>query len=498
VEGRPTEEDVALERARRFTRNRLGAAVADKASDSFCAAVAAAAAPQAHAMTAFSLLESAAPAAAAPGRAEVAAIVELAAPATPAAPLPDRISPKAAEAVRAALEGVAVGVPAAEKSLAVLLRQAGVKAARDDFYRSLGPIRDAIEHGAAAVAGQSASARSDRIGITAAPVQACWLNRTVRASSDPVMLGEVAADPAVVHLDLPRRLVLDAVEIDVLIAAAAAVREGGGPTGAGVTVGVLDQEVADGHPALRDRVIHRRNYTQEPFGTPGPHGTAVAGIIAAASDEYSGVAPAATIANYKVAARVDSLNGTDFEGALAIQHALEDGVHVVNCSWGHGPATDGTSREARACDEAWGLGLTIVKSAGNGGPHAGTLSTPADAEGVIVVGGTDQPGKQIGPYSSRGPTGDGRHRPHLLAPGGLEKHPLTGLAVGGGVATVGYGTSFAAPHVAGLVALLLEQEPDLLPAQQRDRLIAACAQLAGQTEDAQGSGLIDPSALFGH
>jgi serine protease AprX len=114
-----------------------------------------------------------------------------------------------------------------------------------------------------------------------------------------------------------------------------------------------------------------------------------------------------------------------------------------------------------------------------------------------VVGGTDRTGTQVGPYSSRGPTGAGLHRPHLLAPGGLEKQPLIGLDVGGGLTPVGYGTSFAAPHVSGLVALLLEHDPDLLPGQQRDRLIAACTALAGEPEDTQGAGLVDPRALFG-
>ena len=50
-----------------------------------------------------------------------------------------------------------------------------------------------------------------------------------------------------------------------------------------MTVAVIDSEAALTHPALRDRVIHRRNYTREPWGTPDSHGTAVAGIIGADS-----------------------------------------------------------------------------------------------------------------------------------------------------------------------------------------------------------------------
>jgi serine protease AprX len=481
VEGRHAEE---IERARALTRRRLGAPLEGKASDAFCLTVAAASAatPGLEALRA----QAAGPA--------LASIVEFTGPAEPVARLPAEVSAEAAAAVRDALAGVADQVPEAEKSLVGLVRQAGVKAARDDFYRQAGGVRDAIERSAAAVATPTPGA--ERIGNAAAPVQACWLNRTVRAATDPLVLADVVDDPSVARLDVPRPLVPEAVEIDVMLEALAGLRGKGFPTGAGVTVGVIDSEVALGHPALEGRVIHRRNYTQEPFATPGTHGTAVAGIVAARSDEYTGVAPDALIYSYKVIANSRLLGGTDFEGALAIQHALEDGIRVVNCSWGAGPASDGRSREARACNTAWGLGLTIVKSAGNNGPGARTLTTPSDADGVIAVGATDPRGQAIAEYSSRGPTSDGRHRPHLLAPGGSRQDHLHGLAVGGGFTDITAGTSFAAPHVAGLVALLLESEPDILPDAQRDRLIAACTPIAAEDEDAQGAGFLSVEALF--
>jgi serine protease AprX len=491
VEGTRPEVASEIQRARQLTRQQLGASLGNKASDAFCVAVAA---TRAAGLETLGFAEvGAAPAAAATSNV-LPAVVEFAPPPAAAERLPRHVSPEAAEALRSALEGAVAGAPASETSLAALLRHAGVKAARDEFYLTVGPIRDHVERAASAVSAPTAA--TERIGIAAAPVQACWLNRTVRATADPLILSDVASDPSVERIDLPRRLMPDAVETDVVLEAVAALRGEGGPTGSGVTVGVIDSEVALGHPALLGRVIHRRNYTQEPFGTPGSHGTAVAGIVAARSADYEGIAPDAMIYSYKVLAEVPSLNSTDFEGALAIQHALEDGIRVVNCSWRAPGPNNGTSREVRACNEAWGLGMTIVKSAGNAGPGAQTVTTPADADGVIAVGATDQAGRTISDYSSRGPTGHGLPRPHLVAPGGSDTVGLVGLSVTGGVTDIGQGTSYAAPHVAGLIALLIEREPELLPDDQRERLIAACDPLPGVDESAQGAGLIDPGALL--
>jgi serine protease AprX len=115
---------------------------------------------------------------------------------------------------------------------------------------------------------------------------------------------------------------------------------------------------------------------------------------------------------------------------------------------------------------------------------------------VIAVGATDRLGGEIASYSSRGPTADGRHRPHLVAPGGTFDEGLFSATDHGGFADVGAGTSYAAPHIAGLVALLLEQDPELMPDQQRERLLAACAALDGVDEDSQGAGLVSPETLL--
>ncbi|MBN1609258.1 MAG: S8 family serine peptidase [Polyangiaceae bacterium] len=484
--------DELVEYARRATRERLGSALERKASDAFCVAVisesqvSGGGGASTGGFGAFRLsyrLEELAKGHVPSARGAigtVGAVVEF------STPREEELAERIRERVERTSEEQGV-----TESLTPAVRQAGIEAAREQFYQSIGTIRDHIERSTTALA-----PRGEATGVTTGPVQACWLNHTVRADSDATVLADIASDSAVQRIDVPRQLQAETVTHNVILDAVASVRAAQSLTGAGVTVGVIDSEVADGHPALKDRVIHRRNYTREPFNVPDSHGTAVAGFVGANSDAFTGVAPDVTIYNYKVLATVSGLNSDDFGGTLAIQHALEDGIRVINCSWRAGPNGDGTSREARACDTAWRLGLTIVKSAGNEGPAAATLTTPADAEGVIAVGATDQAGAVIADYSSRGPTTDGRHRPHLVAPGGTLAQGLIGLTVGGGVGDVGAGTSYAAPHVTGLLALLLQRHPTLTPDQQRQKLLAACSPLAGAVVDEQGQGLIDPASLL--
>lgn len=370
-----------------------------------------------------------------------------------------------------------------------LLRHIKVVSTRDNFFKVAGPITDNIERGARGVMRAGVEALTASSQPRSAVTQVCWLNRTVRSWADPRALAEVVADDSVERVDLPRRLTPE-ISLSGSTVGAPQFRKKFKRTGRGIIVAVIDAEVSLTHPALKGRVVHRQNFTDEPWGLPGSHGTAVAGIIASNDSKFTGMAPEATIYSYKVLANDPTLTGDDFDGALAIQQALEDGAHIANCSWGAGPAGDGSSREARACNTAWAAGLTIVKSAGNRGPGPRTLTTPADADGVIAVGATEREGKAVQDYSSRGPA-DGKQRPHLIAPGGIfEGVGITSCLVGGGFGDVGAGTSFAAPHVTGMLALLLERDPNLTPDQLRDMLLNACAPLNGISVDAQGRGLV--------
>jgi serine protease AprX len=323
-------------------------------------------------------------------------------------------------------------------------------------------------------------------GLTTPLTQVCWLNRTLKSVAHLPALAEVAQDSNVERIGLPRLLRQEATAkpLDVLGATAFRIRTK--LTGKGIAVAVLDTEIAHKHKAFQGRIILKENFTQEPWGHPHSHGTAVAGLLAARSPTLLGIAPEATIYHYKVLATNGPNNADDFGGSLAIQRALEDGAQIANCSWGIGPADHGTSREARAFDQAWVLGLVIVKSAGNEG--SGGLTSPADAKGVVVVGATDRAGKSIIPESSRGLTPNGRTL-DCVAPGGSADDFLASCKIDGKIGRVGFGTSFAAPQVAGLLALLLEQDPHQTPDQLRTALLELCRKLPGVNAKSQGHGL---------
>jgi len=366
-----------------------------------------------------------------------------------------------------------------------LLRHLKVMSLRDNFFKVTGPITATIERHSQSVGRREIAGPMSRAPIT----EVCWLNRTVRSWTDPSALAEAAADDSIENVDLPRNLKAE-LNVSARTVGAPQFSKKFKKSGKGIVVAVIDGEVALLHPALKGRVIQRMNYTNEPWGNTDFHATAIAGIIASNDATFAGMATEATIYNYKVFATNKVLNGTDFDGSLAIQQALEDGAHVANCSWGVGPAHDGTSREARACNQAWNTGMVIVNSAGNDGPGSRTLTTPADADGVIVVGATEREGSFVQSYSSRGPAGL-KDRPHLVAPGGSRSGPgITSCLSAGGFGDTGAGTSLAAPHVAGLIALLFERSPALTPDEVRNVLLEACMPLAGTDVNTAGQGLL--------
>ena len=356
------------------------------------------------------------------------------------------------------------------------LRKQSIDSYRDFFSKQITAMRSELIKGAS------------RESFESMQSDLCWLNNSMRTLSTPKAIADVAGDKALTRIGLPR-LIARECSVTAKTVGALAFRKATTFAGKDIVVAVIDGEVDANHPGLKGRILHKTNFTHQAWGTPDDHGTAVAGIIAGFDKKFTGMAPAVTIASYKIFPTNAQPVASDFDATVAIQRVLEDGVRIANCSWGVGPAGDGTSREAKAFDRAWQLGLLIVKSAGNAGPGPRTATSPADAAGVIVVAATDRKGKAVQDYSSRGPIGT-KAGPDLAAPGGAFTDPMNALTPGGGTGQVGVGTSFAAPHVAGLAALLLSQNPHDKPDDIRAKLYAKCGLLPGLAADAQGRGFL--------
>jgi hypothetical protein len=103
----------------------------------------------------------------------------------------------------------------------------------------------------------------------------------------------------------------------------------------------------------------------------------------------------------------------------------------------------------------------VITAAGNAGPAFRTIATPADGDSVLAIGAEDSLGT-IAPFSSRGPTADGRLKPDFTAPG-----VAVCVVTGEGKMLRLDGTSFATPLVAASAALIKQMHPEVQPMQLR-------------------------------
>jgi hypothetical protein len=203
------------------------------------------------------------------------------------------------------------------------------------------------------------------------------------------------------------------------------------------------------------------------------HGTHVAGIVASQDSTYKGVAPGVYLLNEKVA-YLNALGGatSPFSAAIAaLEHSYDYWSEIVQYSYGWYPPDDGYDYDAwtqgnteisKTFDAYVEAGLTCTISAGNDGSSYDTISVPGDAFNVITVGNFDDKNTvsrsddDVHWSSSRGYTGDGRTKPDVAAPGTYIRSTNAFWETQPDFISF-TGTSMAAPHVAGIAALEIDE-----------------------------------------
>ncbi|RDZ26109.1 S8 family peptidase [Lysobacter silvisoli] len=257
------------------------------------------------------------------------------------------------------------------------------------------------------------------------------------------------------------------------------------------------------------------------------HGTHCAGTIGGTGERsgglYRGVAPGADLVGYGSGAVIlvlDAVGGLDY--ALTHQFSYEHPVRVTSNSWGSSGPFDPMNPVNIATYELYKRGIVSVFAAGNDGPGEDTHNPYAQAPWVISVGAGENDGVLTG-FSSRGKRGesgtftmpDGKqwtyvNEPTLVADGVdvVSTRALTGALPATELQhdadtlapahlpfyTHMSGTSMATPHVAGIVALMFEANPNLTPAQVKDILRRTASNMTARLPWEAGAGYVNAYA----
>ena len=254
------------------------------------------------------------------------------------------------------------------------------------------------------------------------------------------------------------------------------------------------------------------------------HGTHVAGILGAdwrvgdmdemfpASTDIHGLCPDINL--YDLRVLDENGEGDEFNVMAALQfvrnlNAHKDYmvVHGANLSLSipHDVANYACGRTpvCEECERLVGAGIVVVAAAGNDGYlqymtskgllegyRSISITDPGNADGVLTVGSThrDQPHTYgVSYFSSRGPTGDGRAKPDLVAPGEKIEAPVPYREI-----KRKDGTSMAAPHVSGAAALLIARHRELAGQPRRIKeILCSSATDLGRERYFQGAGMLD-------
>jgi len=295
-------------------------------------------------------------------------------------------------------------------------------------------------------------------------------------------------------------------------------------SGYGINVAVVDTGIDDGHPSLDGKRVAGYDAVTPESRTDGQtnpddrngHGTSCSGMATGTSAgdpelRYMGSAPGARLVDVQIGTDIGAgpfenylLPTTYYDSALRGIEWVRDnantewswvepehyGIDIQSLSWGitshESGGSDGSDPFSRLIDEVVDKGIVSVGAAGNDGPNNDGLSGMSASSKAIIVGATDdhntidRTDDTIAGYSSRGPRKDNNDgypydelKPDVSAPGTdiWNTDPCTtsegcyGDAEGHGYEARGSGTSYATPAVAGVVALILDVNGNLTPAQ---------------------------------
>jgi len=301
-----------------------------------------------------------------------------------------------------------------------------------------------------------------------------WIINAVAVKATPDVIKEIAQRPDIDYITLEKtrwipQPMISKEDIEAVGWNISKVRADEvwamGYNGSGVVVANIDTGVDVNHPALASRYrggtnswFDAVNGQASPYDDHG-HGTHTMGtIVGDDGSNQIGIAPGAQF----IAAKACSSEGSCLDTWLlsAAQWAMDpdgnpatpDYPKVINNSWGGGNCDDWY----RTVVTNWrAAGIFPSFSAGNAGPNGGTINSPGDYPESFAVGATDS-NDSIAWFSSRGPSCWEPIKPEVTAPGVNIRSSIPG----GGYQNWD-GTSMAAPHVSGGVALLLQIDPDL-------------------------------------
>jgi subtilisin family serine protease len=287
-----------------------------------------------------------------------------------------------------------------------------------------------------------------------------------------------------------------------------------GYSGKGAVIAIMDTGVDNGHPSLSGKWVGGADFTKPPnpilFPQDGSfdaddtqgHGTTCAGIAmgtGAPEGTYQGTGPDAKLVDLRIGSSLGASPGEGpiavYDAALlatewAIDHHADQwagaseeyhGIDTLSLSWGipYEGSSDGSDLYSQGLNRLVDVGVVAVVAAGNDGPDNDGFTGMGAADKVITVAATDdldtinRSDDIIASYSSRGPRWDDGDdnpydelKPDVASPGtGIwnVEFDRYGDGSGNGYGSRGSGTSYATPNVAGVVALILEVNPDLTP-----------------------------------